>query len=404
MKDNPERIAWFVLLVSFFICVSSAVVLPLSIRSYILHSTVRQQVMLDVQRPPLRVRLSGRGEPVAIDLEREIPERTSVATDQTSGRLVFQEANNGNLVLATVQLYDYTEVTLQKARSPRFGSSPLPHRIELDLVSGRLRISIPGDETRSTSVVVRVSHGQVTLTEGTYDVKVNGTATDVIVRSGQAAIEQDDGNRAFLGPSQRATIENGHVNGPLPAARNLIKNGDFQVPLSDSWAVYSEQKEDPPPKVEIVTEENIPAASFYRIGSNHAEIGIYQDLDYDVRDFAYLELRLTVHIIYENIAGFGGCGTLSSECPIMVRIDYKDIHGTDREWLHGFYIDEPASDWLVYPWTQQLPARKWQTYDSGNLMEQWSDNPPAIIKRVTVYASGHSFHALITDLELLAEE
>jgi hypothetical protein len=404
MRDNPERIAWIVLLISFFSCVGSAIALPLGIRSFALHSTVDQSVMLDVQRPPLRVTLSGRGEPMALDREREIPRATSIATDETSGRLVFQEVKNDNLMLATVQLYDYTEVILREARSPRFRSSPLSHEMELELLSGRLRITIPGEESRPTSMLVHTDLGQVTLAEGTYEVKVNGSTTDIIVSSGHATIEHPNGESLSLGTSQRASIENGRVNGPLSAARNLIKNGDFQIPLSDSWTVYAEQKEDPPPSVETVTEEGVPAASFYRIGSNHAEAGIYQDIDYDVRDFTYLELRMGVHIIYESIAGFGGCGTLSSECPIMVRIDYKDIHGTDREWLQGFYIDEPASDWLIYPWTQQLPARKWQTYDSGNLIEYWNDNPPAVIKRVTVYASGHSFHALITDLELLAEE
>jgi len=404
MRDNPERIAWFVLLISFFVCVSSAIAVPLGIRSFVLHSTVDQLVMLDVQRPPLRVTLSGRGEPMALDREREIPRGTLIATDETSGRLIFQEAKNDHVMLATVQLYDYTEVTLRDAHSPRFGSSPLSHEIELELISGRLRITIPGEEDRPTAVAVHTELGQVMLAEGTYEVKVNGSTTDVIVSNGRATIESPSSDTLSLGTSQRASIENGRIYGPLPAARNLIKNGDFQIPLSDSWTVYTEQKETPPPSVEIVTEEGVPAASFYRIGSNHAEAGIYQDIDYDVRDFTYLELRLGVHIIYESIAGFGGCGTLSSECPIMVRIDYKDIHGTDREWLQGFYIDEPAPDWLIYPWTLQLTARKWQTYDSGNLIEYWGNNPPAVIQRITVYASGHSFHALITDLELLAEE
>jgi len=404
MRDNPERIAWLVLLISFFVCVSSAVAFPLGIRSFVLHSTVDQLVVLDVQRPPLRVTLAGRGEPMALDREREIPRATSIATDETSGRLVFQATKNDNLMLATVQLYDYTEVTLSEARSPRFGSSPLSHEMVLELISGRLRITIPGEESRPTSLVVHTDLGQVTLAEGTYEVKVNGSTTEVIVSSGRATIEQPSGDSLSLATSQRASIENGRMYGPLPAARNLIQNGDFQMPLSDSWTVYTEQKESPAPTVRAVIEDGVPAASFYRVGSNHAEAGIYQDVNYDVRDFTYLELRLGVHIIYESIAGFGGCGTLSSECPIMVRIDYKDTYGTDREWLQGFYIDEPAPDWLIYPWTLQLPARKWQTYDSGNLMEYWDDNPPAVIKRVAVYASGHSFHALITDLELLAEE
>jgi hypothetical protein len=42
------------------------------------------------------------------------------------------------------------------------------------------------------------------------------------------------------------------------------------------------------------------------------------------------------------------------------------------------------------------------TYDSENLMA--SDPPPALIKSVTIYASGHTFDALVAEVELLAQE
>ena len=202
----------------------------------------------------------------------------------------------------------------------------------------------------------------------------------------------------------RGWVDSERIAGPMPAARNLIINGDFQPPLEDGWTSYHEQKEEPPPTVSIIANEGREVANFYRDGSNWAEVGIQQEIDYDVRDFASLELHLAVRIVYENIAGYGGCGTLSSECPIIVRIDYKDIYDSDRYWLHGFYIGEPASDWMLDPWTEQMPQGSWQTYDSGNLMEELADTPPALIKSLTIYASGHSFHAMVTEVELLAQE
>ncbi len=403
MRNNPERLAWVVLLTSFFICIGSAVAVPLGVRHYILHARVSQNVTLEVQRGPLRVTLAGRGEPVAIDEERDdIPERTIVATDATAGRLVMQAPQAGDPVIATVQLYDDTTAVLSSARSPRFSASRLPHQVTLEVETGRVRISVSSDDGRPTVVEVRTPYGAATLAEGSYEVKVNAT-TEVTVRYGQADVARND-LVMRLEPDKRATIDDEQIIGPLPAARNLIVNGDFQAPLGDGWTSYNEQKEEPPGSVSIVTDEGREVANFYRRGSNWAEVGIRQEINYDVRDFAFLELRLAVRIVYEDITGYEGCGTLSSECPIIVLIDYKDIHGTDRQWRHGFYIGEPAPDWLLHPWTEQIPPGSWQTYDSGNLMEELADIPPAIIKQLTVYASGHSFHAMVTEMELLAQE
>ncbi len=405
MRKNPERLAWVVLLTSFFVCIGLAVAIPLGTRYYTLYARVGQNVTLEVQRGPLSVTLAGRGAPVAIDKERdEIPERTIVATGATAGRLVVHAPQADDFVIATVQLYDNTEIVLSSARSPRFPASRLPHKVILEARAGRVRINVSSDDSRSTIVEVHMPHGTATLTEGSYEVKVNGTTMEITVRDGQADVIDNAEHLMPLGPAERAIVEYGKIVGPLPAARNLVSNGDFQTSLEKGWTRYHEQKEEPPASVSIITDEGRETAAFYRDGSNHAEVGIWQEINYDVRDFTSLELHLAVHIVSENIAGFGGCGTLSSECPIILLIDYKDIYGTDRQWRHGFYIGEPASDWLLHPWTERVPPGSWRMYDSGNLVEELADAPPAIIKRLIIYASGHSFHAMVTEVELLAQE
>jgi len=405
MRNNPERLAWVVLLMSFFTCVGLTVAVPLGIRYYVLYADVGQNVSLEVQRGPLRVTLAGRGAPVAIAEDRyDIAERTIVATDSTAGRLVIRVPHAGSSVIATAQLYDNTEVVLSSARSPRFSTSPLPHKVALEVRAGRVRINVSNNDGRPTVVEVHMPYGETRLTAGSYEVKVNGTTMEVTVRDGQADVIDNAEHLMPLGPAERAIVEYGKIVGPLPAARNLVSNGDFQTLLENGWTRYHEQKEEPPASVSIVTDEGRETAAFYRDGSNHAEVGIWQEINYDVRDFTSLELHLAVHVVSENIAGFGGCGTLSSECPIILLIDYKDIYGTDRQWRHGFYIGEPASDWLLHPWTEQVPPGSWRTYDSGNLVEELADAPPAIIKRLTIYASGHSFHAMVTEVELLAQE
>jgi hypothetical protein len=404
MRKNPERLAWAILLASFFTCVGLTVAVPLAARSFILFSQERQDVSLEVERGPVRVTWAGRGEPIAIAEQRDaIPERTIVTTDLTEGRLVMHAPQKDAPVVTSVQLYDNTEVVLSSARSPRFSISQLPHQVALEVRAGRVRINVSGTEDRPTTTEVQTPHGAITLTEGSYEVKVNST-TEVTVRQGQAKIRVGQ-QEMSLAPNQRTAIDDEGVSKPLPAVRNLISNGDFQAELN-GWATYSQQAdpEQPAGNIGIVSNEGRRVVDFYRDGSNHAEVGIRQEINYDVRDFTSLELHLAVRVISEDIGGFGGCGSLGSECPIIVRIDYEDIYGSESELLYGFYIGEPQDGWLTYEWAEPVREGNWQTYDSGNLMEKLAEAPPALIKSVTIYASGHTFHAMVTEVELLAQE
>jgi hypothetical protein len=306
-------------------------------------------------------------------------------------------------------MYDETEIVLAAARSPRFSASELPHRIALEMTTGRLRLNVFGDTGRATEVEVDTAHGSVVLIEGSYEVKIN-SVTEVTVRYGQAEVTNEAGETLVLGPRDRALLGTLSVDGPLPAARNLVDDGNFEEPLTTGWETYGEQADpkQPPGQVDItvasVGNEERRVVEFYRSAVNHAEVRIRQDIGYDVRDFSSLELHMAARIISENILGLGGCGTLGSECPIIVRLDYRDIHGNDHEWLHGLYIGQPADGWPIHGWHEQVQPGTWQPYNSGNLMEQLTEAPPALIQGITIYASGHSFHAMVTEVELLAQE
>lgn len=407
MRRNPQRLAWTTLILSFLTCVSAVVLAPLGARWYILNARAPQNVTLEVQQGPLRVRMEGRGEPISIAEDRDdIRESTEVATHSTAGRLVIQAPNPEAPVVTTVQLYDNTDVVLSAARSPRFAASRLPHQVALEVRAGRVRVNVSNDDGRGTVVDVETPHGAAAFIEGSYEVKVNTTTTEIIARYGQATVVNEAGFSVSLGTEERAIISSEHISGPRTAARNLVANGDFQLPLDRGWTSYSTQTdpEQPLPTADIITDEGRQVISFHREGTNHAEVGIRQEINYDVRDFAALQLHLAVRVIFEDILGYGGCGYLSSECPIIIRLSYEDVYGTDGEWYKGFYTGEPSPDWLLYPWAEQIPAGSWQTYDSANLMEELADAPPAFIKSLTIYASGHSFHAMLTEVEVLAQE
>jgi len=412
MRSSPERLAWLVLLGSFFICVSLAVMTPLSVRWTIRHAQAAHHVTLQVQRGPLSVVRGGQGRPVSVanDSDDVLEGSRIRAPNTSSGRLLIQPSDSkGTAPIATVQLYDETEIVLSSARAPRFPTSPLAHEIALEMEEGRIRINVFGDSARATVVEVRTAHGTVTLREGSYEVKIN-SVTESTVRYGQAEVTNRAGETLTLGPRERALVGTTGIDGPLPDARNLVENGNFQEPLRVGWESYSEQADPRQPAGEVsVTvasfgNEERHVAEFYRNATNHAEVGIRQEIGYDVRDFSSLELHMAVRIVSESILGFGGCGMQGSECPIIVRLDYKDIHGNDREWLHGMYIGQPADGWWIHGWHERVQPGTWQPYNSGNLMEELAETPPASIKGITIYASGHSFHAMVTEVELLAQE
>lgn len=53
MRQNPERLAWIVLLISFATCVGLVVGVPLMARWYLLYSHTGELVTLDVQEGTL---------------------------------------------------------------------------------------------------------------------------------------------------------------------------------------------------------------------------------------------------------------------------------------------------------------------------------------------------------------
>ena len=414
MRRNPGRLAWIVLLLSFFTCVGLVVAVPLGIRWYVLNASVRQEVSLEVQRPPLSVTLPGRREPVAIAQDSDdIRERTVVHTDATSGRLVMHAPQDDPVIIATVQLYHDTKVVLLSARSPRFPASSLPHKVVLEVRAGHVRISVPGHQERPTVVEVRTTHGVATLTEGNYEVKVN-TTTEVTVRDGQADVISN-GLVVRLGPAERATVGDERIVGPRPAARNLITNGDFQAPLGDGWRSYNKDIEiegEPEGQVQRTEIDDQPVVVIEREGEGHVETGISQQLDADIRDFDFLQLYLLLRIKEHNVPV---CGMYGSECPVMVRIDYRDAYGADREWLQGFYslldTSTPGNPHVCVTCSTRnehirVLEDTWYPYLSPNLIPLLSQDgqAPILIRSVTVYASGHTYSSAIAEVELVGQE
>ncbi|MFQ3672717.1 MAG: hypothetical protein SNJ83_03875, partial [Aggregatilineales bacterium] len=94
-----------------------------------------------------------------------------------------------------------------------------------------------------------------------------------------------------------------------------------------------------------------------------------------------------------------------SECPLMLRVNYIDVNGSERAWFQGFYtMSNPA---LGYPprcesCTQdhlQINPRVLYTYRTGNLFATIPASArPVRITSVEFYASGHQYDVLVNEI------
>jgi hypothetical protein len=414
MRQNPERLAWSVLLTAFAIFCLVVVGCPLSVRSYLVNSRQTLRIQLNSQRGTVRVERSGSNRVDAVDSSPiRVFKGDGIRTgDLDEGLLTLQRGDSEDREsLGTVVVYANSDILLQDAYSPRFGFGSGPHRAILQIKGGRVRIEVqPATDGRPVEVQVRTDYGRIQLSEGSYALQVTNQHTMVIVRNGKASILAG-GQELVLTGEQRAVAAVDTLEGPLPAEQNLIVNGDFDQDLDSGW--IRPTPTDPAAQLSITEDNGASVMWFHHDQVQPLEIPIYQTLNRDVRDLESLVLHLQVRINYHSLSV---CGMQGSECPVMVRIDYIDTAGGNRQWVHGFYaFDDPGLDVEPYycltcpePGSgnhDRVPEQIWFLYDSPNLMEiSPLEARPAFIQSVRIYASGHSYDSMVTNVELLAQE
>ncbi len=397
LRKNPQRVAWIILSMAFATFCFLAVSIPLGIRWYVINAPQVHKTSLAAVRGTVQVQEPDVHKPFAVTGSKDdVPEGSTITTDATSQAFLefFEDS--------TLNLYNKSQVIIQKTQSPRFGLSPKPDTIALEVTGGRVRIGVAPSLESPLNFQVQSPHATVELKEdGSYSMEVISEEFQLTVSRGRAKVTAM-GKTVELGQGERATVEIGREPmGPLPAERNLIVNGDFRESLEKGWFPYHD-RDDPNEasgRAEIVTSGARQAVLFQRLGGNiyHGETGVIQAINKDVRDYGAVELRLSVMLLYQSLSGGG---TRHSEYPIMVRLDYKDAYGNPDHWVQGFYYENPAN----YPISKglEIPRNVWYSYESGNLMEILGK--PADLTSIRIYASGHDYQSMVTEVELLAKE
>jgi len=399
LKKNPERLAWMILSIAFATFCFLLVSIPLGIRWYVINATQVHETSLSAIGGTVKVEEPEAGEPIAVTATKDDVPRESIVTTDPSSQAFLEFFED-----STLHLYNNTRVIIQKTQSPRFSLSSKPNTIVLEVTGGRVRIGVAPSMESPLNFQVQTPHATVELKEdGSYSVEVSSEEFHLTVRDGQAKVTAM-GKMVELGQGERTTVPIGREPlGPLPAERDLIVNGDFKEPLTKGWEVYHEQDnpEEVSGKAEILIVGDRQAVRFWRMGkaAGHGETGIVQDINKDVRDFTSLELHISVRLLDQSLSG---CGYRSSECPVIVRLDYKDAYGNGNSWSYGFYFKDPIANWQISD-GEKTPHSVWYPYESPNLMEEL-DVKPALITSIRIYASGWDYQSMASQVQLLAKQ
>ncbi len=408
-ERSPERVAWAVMLASFFTCVALAIGVPLGIRAFLLHATRGLPVMAQSLQGTALIEFPGQPELAALTRPRSLDPGVTLRTDDTSSVNVtayttgFQAEREE---VASLLMYNNTQVTLEESVQPRFPRwSPDPGRLRVRVAQGRVRVIGGRFSDRDLVIVVETPHGVARARNASFSVFVSNQGMEITVRQGQVLVAAR-GLEVVVNEGQRTTVPLAQPpQAPTSAERNLIRNGNFTEPLEVAWEVgFLQPDVVAAGTVAVVTVGGRRAVQFTRRAEEgvHTEVWIEQKLDQDVRDVDSLVLRMDVRLLYQSLSGGGIMG---SEYPLMVRIDYTDVYGKDQFWVHGFYFRDPE----VRGWPtvngEKIPPYVWWPYESPNLIALWDSQGtrPAVLHKIRIYASGHNYQSMVAQVGLFAK-
>jgi hypothetical protein len=417
-RQNPERTAWIVLWVAFLAFCVLLYFVPTGLVGWAQRATVNQNIEIEYNGT-VYFRRPG------FD-RQELPQGTVPvgATLYTLGntQVTLNFIAPGTVQsLATVVVYGGSTVVLEAAASPRFPWwSDSPHDIRVQIEKGVVRVSDNGDERGRTVVlqIASVPNVVTTLDAPGSNVRIDTasqTETVITVREGEAHVTAQ-GETRQVASDQRVEVAPGQPPAvPLPAERNLVRDGEFQSAVGAAWTPAIRPPNDTTGTITSGTFAGRQAIRFQRLNPSWGEVGLTQSLnDMDVRDFSSLTLLMDVYLNFQDGVIYN-CGETGTECPVMVRLRFEDVFGSEREWVHGFYYNASGTFGKTVCLTCSEPLsaahilyqrQEWQSYTSGNLLEQFRARgvSAAVLKSITVYGAGHSFDSYVTQVQLLVSD
>jgi hypothetical protein len=413
-----QRLGWTVLLGSFAMCMILTVAVPVTVNAYLQNATKFLTVTVQANQGTVSIEDAGevRQAVLAGQPGKDIKPVASILTDSAATALVSFFPPNSDQLLARLQVYGNTFVTLEEADTPRFALSDNSHSLQLDMEGGRLRLTVPDGGELPFLITITTPQGKTTIeTPGQYSFTATNEETQVTVHDGLAHVVAL-GRYVDLDPDERTVIPNNGIPSiPLGTERNLIQNGDF----GERWAKWQqsvweiELSDQPEGQIDVISSSGESVLQVVRRGVGHADVKVRQSVNQDVTDFTSLILQLTFRIVEQSL---DVCGVQGSECPIFIRLNYIDRFGSSRTWQHGFYgkgivVEDETPELCEFCSVVQSPhdlitLGQVQFYDV-NLVEalaRQSVPPISFIESVELVASGHSFEVEIVEVALIGDE
>lgn len=389
---HPERIAWAVIWAAFGAFCLLTLAGLFSLREYLTTAVDSQSARASSIAGTLLVRSPRQSQWASVTPDTALSDGYRVRTDGVS---------QGFLTLfdySTVQVFSNSELQINQLGAVRYNG---PRKlVDLSLLQGKAHIGVAPSTDEAKQVVVKTPHGVFELQEGAYTITVFPSVTQLRVSErGQAQATAKGGGAHLLQQDQRIELTAQGATSPKRASEELVYNGDFLQGLN-GWQPGNitgfREGADLVGTQARVFDEGRVAVRFQRLGSKgtHNETYLFQELDKDVSDFKELWLALDMRIRQQSLSGGGYLG---SEYPVIVRVNYRTVTGSEGSAVYGFYYqndDRNRTDFGT-----QVPPDTWTAFTAPNNLMALNP-PPQRVLSIQVGASGWDYDSLVAGVSL----
>lgn len=429
---NPERIAWMVLLVAFACFCVLTIGIVLGVYQFLFQSTVALPVSLEVAIGTVGITGADLIEAVERDQRNLTDTATSISTDaQSQATLQFHilpDDDAQTALLAAVTLQGNTVLTFDSANTPRFDWSQLPQRIQFTSLRGALDILVAAGGERSLQMDIYIDepdggvHVQL-LSKGRYRLSASEDEVRLLSLSGRGTARFLDepgspgsaraGQELVMRLGSRSVIQQERMqsvlNSPIFSLNELAAEGADSTVAPPGWECVAPPDQTPQGTYSLVEFEGRQGVRLRRVNQarTNGEVRCTQVFPGGLDVSGFDTMRILTTFSPEN-QSLSVCGSLASECILMLRIDYHDMYDNHGSWLRGFYYAEDvtgaARKTCASCIQDHIHTRQavWYTFDSDNLLNLIAEeNHPFLIDSVTFYASGHQFDIVVGEVILL---
>ncbi|MBA3873087.1 MAG: hypothetical protein H0X30_28470 [Anaerolineae bacterium] len=426
---DPQRRAWGIMLLAFATFCSICLVSGIGIIYFLFQSTLPLDATMQVSRGSASIL----GQE-SIRSNGSVSNNDQLSTDPISqATLLLSDSLNDRQLVASITLRGGTSFSVLRTARPRFQWTNGQYVVELRDFKGEINVFVPKKLARDLTLSVLTPAGDLIYfrSGGQYILRASDNRVQVVNQDGEVILKPSDvdvgksvpansqGMINYASNPQDVAISQAYTNllsdrifqDDLQSASNVVATG---LRFSKDW--FCNDNSNPPGKAIPDTVDGLTVLRLVRDGdaTSHGEtfcLRSWSGNGLNVESFKYLSLRSTFRINYQSLST---CGQDGSECPLMLRVDYRDIHENLRTWIHGFYaIVDPNRNFPLQCNSclqvhEQVNDNAWFTYDSGNLLnlltspDQLADQVPVSLIDVRLYSSGHQYDVDISDIAMVA--